>query len=318
MSGIEVTGLTRRFGRLTAVDGTSFAVPAGRVAGFLGPNGAGKTTTLEMLAGLLLPHAGRIRVGDLDPVTQREQVLAVTGALIEAPGFFGHLTAEENLLWLGSLGRATTPAQLRPRVRECLDLLGLTPHAGRPVRGFSTGMRMRLALALAVLHRPKFLLLDEPTAGLDPLGRRTVRDLVAQAARADGATAFISSHQLEEIEAVCDWLVVIDAGRIVAQGPMSELLPTSGGSRFAARIEPLDQAEALLRERTDLSAIERDGPELRFRGHREQIPELVAAAVGRGLRVHELRDLGRSVESFYLDATKAPGPIGAPPPGGKA
>jgi ABC-2 type transport system ATP-binding protein len=317
MSGIEVTGLTRRFGRLTAVDGATFSVPAGRVAGFLGPNGAGKTTTLELLAGLLLPHAGQLRVGGLDPVAQREQVLATTGALIEAPGFFGHLTAEENLLWLGSLGRATSPAQLRPRAVECLETLGLAPHAGRPVRGFSTGMRMRLALALAVLHRPRFLLLDEPTAGLDPLGRRTVRDLVAKASRDDGATAFISSHQLEEIEAVCDWLVVIDGGRIVAQGPMSELLPSSGESRFAARIEPLEPAEALLLEREGVSAVERDGPELRFRGRREQIPELVAAAVGRGLRVHELRDLGRSVESFYLDATKAPATAGARPEGAK-
>lgn len=308
---IQARRVTRRFGRFTAVDDASFEVPAGRVAGFLGPNGAGKTTTLKMLAGLLRPTGGELSVAGHDPSRERETVLASAGVLIETPGFFEHATALENLLWLGSLGRTATTRLLEPAAKECLEALGMTRHAARPVAGFSTGMRMRLALATALVNKPSVLLLDEPTAGLDPLGRRAVRELILGANRANGCTVFISSHLLEEVELLCDWLVVIEAGRILAQGPMSELLPTTGQSHFSARVEPVEQAAALLLARADAGDVERQGPTVTFRARREDVPAIVAHMVGQGARLHELRDLGRSLEEFYFNLTRRQKPPAA-------
>ncbi|MBI3892868.1 MAG: ABC transporter ATP-binding protein [Candidatus Wallbacteria bacterium] len=302
---IEANGVTRRFGRFTAVDDATFEVPAGRVAGFLGPNGAGKTTTLKMLSGLLRPDAGRLSVAGKDPQRQREAVLAGTGVLIETPGFFEHASALENLLWLGSLGRREPPEKLRPRALECLESLDMARHAARPVAGFSTGMRMRLALSVALVNRPGVLMLDEPTAGLDPIGRRAVRELILGANRSNGSTVFISSHLLEEVEVICDWLVVIEAGKIIAQGKMSELLPTTGESHFSARLEPADGAASVLGTIPEARAVEREGAAITFRARREDVPRIVARLIEKDVRLHELRDLGRSLEEFYFNLTRA-------------
>ncbi len=300
---IEARDLTRRFGRVRAVNAASFQVPKGRVAGFLGPNGAGKTTTLKMLSGLLAPSAGQVQVGGLDPRRDREEVLSWTGALVETPGFFDHLTALENLVWIGSLGRKENPARIKPRAMELLKVLGLERAVNRRTGGFSTGMRMRLALCLALLHRPKLLLLDEPTTGLDPEGRRAVRDQIGMAARDEGATVLVSSHLLEEIEVICDWLVVIHEGRVIAQGELASLLPATGEAPFSIRADPPKKAMKILSALEGVREVENAVSEVQFRANREQIPDIVEKLVSERVRLRELRDLGRSLEDFYMAAT---------------
>src|SRR5450759_5039687 len=209
---------TRRHRAVAAID---LAVPAGRVFGFLGPNGSGKATTIRLLLGLLRPTAGEARLLG-EPAGPGAAVVARVGALVERPAFYPYLSAAENLLVFGvTAGLAEGP--LRARVPTLLARVGLADVGERGVGGFSTGMRQRLALALALLREPELLVLDEPTNGLDPAGVVEVRQLIAALAQ-DGITVFLSTHVLTEVEQLCTDVAVLVRGRMVAQGPTRALL----------------------------------------------------------------------------------------------
>jgi ABC-2 type transport system ATP-binding protein len=233
---IEARGLRRTFGRVVAVDGIDLAVPRGSVYGFLGPNGAGKTTTIRLLLGLLRAQAGEIRLLGA-PLSRDRGLFARIGALVERPAFYPGLSARDNLRVFAAVGGRRGPAA-EARIAAVLDLVGLGAVAGRSVRGFSTGMRQRLGIGLALLSGPELLVLDEPTAGLDPVGVVEVRQLVGQLAT-EGVTIFLSSHDLSEVEQVCDRLAVIHRGRILAEGPAAVLVRDSGRAvvRFAEAAE---------------------------------------------------------------------------------
>jgi ABC-2 type transport system ATP-binding protein len=219
---VETTGLTKRLGGRTVVDRLSLAVPEGSVFGFLGPNGSGKTTTLRMLLGLIFPDAGRIRLLGVDSREASADVLSTVGALVEGPAFYPFLTGRENLVRFDAVGPGGTRADRSERIDSALHRVGLAGAAGRRFRTYSLGMRQRLALAGALVRRPRLLLLDEPTNGLDPQGTREVRALVRSLA-VDGTTVFLSSHLLSEIEQVCTHAAVLREGRLVAQGSLVEL-----------------------------------------------------------------------------------------------
>ncbi len=216
---LQTYNLSKQYGPIAAVDAVNLRVPRGIVSGFLGPNGAGKTTTIGMLLGLLHPTAGRIELFG-EPVTpQQTGVLRRVGALVGTPGMVPHMSGRANLRLLTYL----YPDVDDRRVEEVLDLVDLTHAADRPFRSYSTGMRQRLGLGAALLHRPDLLVLDEPTNGLDPAGMRAMRELL-RALAADGITVFLSSHLLHEIEQVCDQITVLSRGKVVAQGTVAELL----------------------------------------------------------------------------------------------
>ncbi|WP_166353953.1 ABC transporter ATP-binding protein [Phytoactinopolyspora limicola] len=221
-AAIATTGLTKRFGRQTAVDAIDLNVPQGAVYGFLGPNGSGKTTTIRMLLGLVSPTAGTVEVlGEPMPVNGGS-VLPRVGALVDGPAFHPYLSGRANLVRLdaadGTTGRRDRPA----RVASALEAVGLAPAAGKPYRAYSQGMRQRLGLAAALLKRRELLVLDEPTNGLDPQGTREVRRIVAEVAAA-GTTVFVSSHLLGEIDQMCTHLGVMRSGRLVAQDDIGAL-----------------------------------------------------------------------------------------------
>ena len=221
-AAVASAGLTKRFGRLTAVDGVDLDVPAGSVYGFLGPNGSGKTTTIRMLLGLIRPSAGTCELlGNPMP----DAVLATlprVGALVEGPAFQPYLSGRANLHRLDAADRTAEARSSVARVDAALDRVGLTAAASKKYRAYSLGMRQRLAIAAALLRPRDLLVLDEPTNGLDPQGTREVRHLVSSLA-ADGATVLVSSHLLSEVEQLCTHVGVMSRGRLVSQGPLAEL-----------------------------------------------------------------------------------------------
>ncbi|XAS68799.1 ATP-binding cassette domain-containing protein [Micrococcaceae bacterium Sec5.7] len=219
---IETKGLSKRFGRQLAVDGIDLAVPTGSVFGFLGPNGSGKTTTIRMMLGLAAATAGNVNVLGLEMPRQLHEVLPRVGALVEGPAFYPFLSGAANLHRLDAADRHAAPGTRRARVGEALERVGLAHAAGKKVRAYSLGMKQRLGIANALLSPRDLLVLDEPTNGLDPQGTREVRNLVRSLA-ADGATVFVSSHLLAEVEQICTHAAIMSAGRLVAQGPLAEL-----------------------------------------------------------------------------------------------
>jgi daunorubicin resistance ABC transporter ATP-binding subunit len=218
---VEADGLRKAFGRVKALDGLSLAVPAGSVLGLLGPNGSGKTTTVSILATSLRPDAGRATVGGLDVVTQAARVRRVIGLAGQFAAVDPNLTGRENLRLIGRLSRVGR-AQARIRADELLNSFGLTEAAGRLVRGYSGGMRRRLDVAAALLHRPAVLFLDEPTTGLDPESRFALWDSVRDLARS-GTTVLLTTQYLEEADALADRVAIISAGRVAETGTPAEL-----------------------------------------------------------------------------------------------
>ncbi|CAH0251421.1 Daunorubicin/doxorubicin resistance ATP-binding protein DrrA [Arthrobacter sp. Bi83] len=219
---IETRGLTKRFGHQLAVNAIDLAVPRGSVFGFLGPNGSGKTTTIRMMLGLAAATAGSVTVLGLDMPRRLDEVLPQVGALVEGPAFYPFLSGAANLHRFDAADRHATPGTRRARVAEALERVGLSHAARKKVRAYSLGMKQRLGIANALLSHRELLVLDEPTNGLDPQGTREVRSLVRSLA-ADGATVFVSSHLLAEVEQICTHAAIMSAGRLVAQGPLPEL-----------------------------------------------------------------------------------------------
>jgi sodium transport system ATP-binding protein len=236
---IEVQNLAKRFtqgrGRqqrvVSAVQDLSFSAPDARITGLLGPNGAGKTTTLRMVAALLPPDAGSIRVDGLDVAAQPQRALARMGVLSDARGLYPRLTARENIVYYGRLhGMTAAAAQARVAVlAQMLDMAGLLD---RRTEGFSQGERMKTALARALIHDPPNIILDEPTNGLDVLATRALRDALRRLRDDEGKCIVFSSHIMQEVERLCDEVVVVAHGRTVAHGSVPELLARTGQSDF--------------------------------------------------------------------------------------
>jgi ABC-2 type transport system ATP-binding protein len=221
MATIQIRGLVKRFGPVTAVDGLSFDVTPGTVTGFLGPNGAGKTTTLRILLGLVTPDEGTAVINGR-PYRDLPEPLHQVGAVLEASGFHPGRTARAQLR-IQALAAEAEPS----RIEDILELVGLAGAADRRVGGFSLGMRQRLGLAVALLADPEVLILDEPANGLDPEGVRWLRGLLRGFA-AEGGTVLVSSHLLAEVAQTVDSVVIVDRGRLVVAGPVAEL--TAGGA----------------------------------------------------------------------------------------
>ncbi|MFM5893919.1 MAG: ABC transporter ATP-binding protein, partial [Novosphingobium sp.] len=219
---IAVHGLTKRFGARTVVDNVDLTVQPGRICGFLGPNGSGKTTTLRMICGLLLPDAGEGEVLGLDLRTQRHAIKAQIGYMTQKFGLFGDLTIAENLEFIARVYRLDNRSA---RVAEALDKLGLSSRADQLAGKLSGGWKQRLALAAAVLHEPKILLLDEPTAGVDPQARRDFWDQIHGLAR-DGMTVLVSTHYMDEAER-CHEIAYIASGELLARGTAQEVVAQS-------------------------------------------------------------------------------------------
>jgi sodium transport system ATP-binding protein len=223
---IAVEGLVKRFGSVLAVDGVDFVAEDGKVTGLLGPNGAGKTTTLRMLYALMKPDGGRILVDGVDAVADPGEARARLGVLPDVSGLYPRLTARETIRYFGEL-QGLDPKTIEARIEVLLDELDLRPVADRRTAGFSHGERTKVALARALVHSPRNVLLDEPTNGLDVMSTRALREMVRRM-RSDGRCVILSSHVMQEVSALCDSIVVISRGKVVAQGSPDELRELTG------------------------------------------------------------------------------------------
>ncbi|HEY1771906.1 MAG TPA: ATP-binding cassette domain-containing protein [Gammaproteobacteria bacterium] len=225
---IEVSGLQKDFGPVRAVRGVDFTAPDGRITGLLGPNGAGKSTTLRIISTVLKPGAGSVKVDGLDVLTQGDAARLQLGVLPHQSGLYPRLTTRENIRYYGELN-GLSGAALKLRIGELLELLEIGDFADRPAKGFSQGQRIKVALARAMVHGPKNLVLDEPSNGLDVMATRALRALIRRL-RDAGHCVLFSSHVMQEVAALCDEIVIIAGGKIVARGTPDELRRQAGES----------------------------------------------------------------------------------------
>ena len=298
---LRADGLTRTFGASRAVDDLSFEVPVGSVFGFLGPNGAGKTTTIRLLLGLLEPSAGRAEVFGLDTCTRSDEIRRRTGALLEHAGLYERLTAEQNLEF-AARARNMPATQRRSRIEESLVRIGLLERRHEAVRGWSRGMKQKLAIARAGLHRPPLIFLDEPTAGLDPEAAATLRDDLATLAARDGITIFLTTHNLAEAERLCGLVGVIRGGRLLAVSHPDELRLRGAGQRAEivgrhfplATVTLLSALPGVLDARLDRERMVVDlAPGAR-------LAPVVRLLIEAGAEVEEARRDGGTLEAAYL------------------
>jgi ABC-type multidrug transport system ATPase subunit len=302
---IQVESLSKRYGRRTAVDRLSFAVRPGQVCALLGPNGAGKTSTMRVLVGLSTPSDGRVSILG-EPVRLGAAVLRRAGVLIDGAAFVPHLSGMANLRLLWSATRRSWPP---PALSDALDLAGLGDALQQKVKRYSMGMRQRLMLAQALMRDPDVLVLDEPANGLDPAEVRALRGCLAGCA-GRGAAVLVSSHQLAEVQQVATHVVVMDHGRLVAEGPLGDLLGGADTIRF--EVDAAEQAAVVLRDSPGVTAVNVQGGAVVVTAAGVASSDLVQALVTGGIGVGAVHRAGRSLEDAFLAMTEPSATTGDP------
>ncbi len=306
---VRMENLTRDFeakeSPVRALDGLTLEVPAGTIFGFLGPNGAGKTTTIRLLLGLLEPTAGRAQVLGFDTRTQPDEVRARTGALLEHPGIYEQLSAEDNLEFYARVWRLSR-AERQGRIQALLTDMGLWERRRDRAGTWSQGMKQKLALARALLHRPPLVLLDEPTAGLDVPSAAAVREDLAALAEREGTTVFLTTHNMAEAERLCSRVAVIRQGKLMAVGHPDALRARAGGPHVEIVGRGFgEDALALLRARPEVAAVEASNGRLVVDLRQEmEVAPLVSLLVGAGAEVEEVRRGKASLEEVFLTLMK--------------
>jgi ABC-2 type transport system ATP-binding protein len=296
---VEARGLRKRYGDLEAVAGVDVTVAAGDVYGYLGPNGAGKTTSLRMMLGLIQPTSGEVRLFGRDPVADPVAALEGVAGFVEDPTFYPYLSGRANLELLAALDGGGSE-----RVDEVLDLVELRGRSGDRVRGYSHGMRQRLGIAAALLRRPRLLVLDEPTTGLDPAGMRDMRALVRRLA-GEGITVLLSSHLMGEVESLCNRVAILAGGRVRFEGALSDAVARSDGRH---RLETTDPGRALeiCRGADGVKDVHADGAAIAFTAGRDAVVALTLALGAAGVGIVALVP-GGGLEALFFDLTDREG-----------
>ena len=294
---IQLSRVTKKFGERLAVDDLTLTVPRGEIFGLLGHNGAGKSTAIGMMLGQVWPTSGEVRVCGFEVASQRNRALQNVGAIFESPVFYDYLTGWRNLEILSSYTAPTS----RERIREVVEWVGLTGREQSKVRTYSHGMRSRLALAQALLPKPELLILDEPSDGLDPEGIHEMRKTILRLHRELGLTILLSSHLLNEVEQLCTRIAVLQQGRKVFEGDVSEVRAARG--RVSLKTPDFAAATALLRER-GLITDAREGKFIVLTDGRSTA-EVAQALVSAGMAVEGIWQHEQTVEDFYLSLVKA-------------
>jgi ABC-2 type transport system ATP-binding protein len=294
---VEVRGLVKRYGELTAVDHVDLTVRAGDVFGYLGPNGAGKTTSLRMMLGLIRPTAGSVRLFGRDPQVGVAALEGVAG-FVEAPQFYPYLPGRVNLRLLAALDGGDSAS----RIDEVLDVVELRDRAKDKVGGYSHGMRQRLGIAAALLRRPRLLLLDEPATGLDPGGMRDMRRLVKRLA-SEGMTVLLSSHLLAEVEELCNRVAIVRSGRVAYEGSLQDLR-SAAGLRFRVRTTDDERARRICAAQPGIDLDEQDARLIVRADTQDAVAQLSQALVEGGALVMELSPQLATLEDLFFRLTE--------------
>jgi ABC-2 type transport system ATP-binding protein len=294
---VRASGVVKRFEATRALDHVDILVAPGEVRGLLGPNGAGKTTLLRILLGLLRPDAGAVELFDRPLRISESPALAGVAGFVEDPTFYPYLSGRVNLELLAELDGGTAE-----RIDPVLSRVGLAARAGDRVAGYSSGMRQRLGIAAALLRTPRLLLLDEPTAGLDPAGSREIQALVGELA-ADGVAVLLSSHQITEVEGVCDSFTVLRRGQVVWDGSAAELRAQAPASAFALSTSDDARALELAGRAPGIRAAGARGGGLTLTVEHDVLDPFVVALGQRGIAIRRLELLVSPLESMYFALT---------------
>jgi ABC-2 type transport system ATP-binding protein len=295
---LQAERLTKRYQRRAVVDQLSLTVERGDIFGFLGQNGAGKSTTIRMALGLVRPTSGKVRVLGYDMARRSLSALKRVGAIIEAPAFYENFSGRQNLRMFAAMSGGVE----RQRLENVLEIVGLRGRAKDPVRVYSHGMRQRLGIAQALLPNPEFVILDEPTDGLDPQGLSETRALIRRLRDELGLTVMLSSHLLHEVEQICNRVAIIDEGRLLYQGPVEDLIAKDKWIKL--RIDRITEAYELLLKDPQLSLTRNGDQSLYVKMADEQIPQVNALLVQHGFRVMELSPQRQTLEQVFLNLTQ--------------
>ncbi|MHB8234053.1 MAG: ABC transporter ATP-binding protein [Solirubrobacteraceae bacterium] len=295
---VRARGLVKRYDDVLAVDHIDLNVRAGDVYGFLGPNGAGKTTTLRMALGLITPSEGSVELFGRDPMRHGARALEGVAGFVEAPRFYPYLSARKNLELLAALDGS----RAAERIPEVLEIVELTLRAKHRVGGYSHGMRQRLGIAAALLRRPRLLILDEPATGLDPAGMRDMRLLIRRLADED-ITVLLSSHQLPEVQELCDRVAIVDSGRVVYEGALADLR-RQGGAGYKLRTTDDPRALQIAREQPQLDHINVGEHGLSFEGDERAVAELSLALGRAGIGILLLTPELATLEDLFFGLTE--------------
>ncbi|WP_428149051.1 ABC transporter ATP-binding protein [Brevundimonas sp.] len=292
---IETRNLTKTYGAVRALDGLSLTIPRGGVYGVLGPNGAGKSTLFRILLGLIRPTDGEASVmgGRIGDVAASRRM----GSMIETPRFPPFMSARQVLVWLSAAHGLKPDAA---RVAGWLERVGLTEAADRKVRGFSVGMLQRLGVAAALITEPELVILDEPTSGMDPPGIQEMRALIRSLSEKDGITVVLASHQLLEVQRVCDRVAILNRGKLVREGAVSEL--TASGERLRLSVTPISKTLEIVSSLPGASGV-LEGDAVLATLPRADVPALLRALVQGGVDIDEARWVGADLESVFMVET---------------
>jgi len=296
---LEVRGLSKSFGEVQAVKNLNLTILKGDVYGFIGPNGAGKTTSIRMILSLIHSDSGAVKIFGNDLHRDFRRAIANVGALVESPAFYPYLSAYKNLRLFGELSGGVS----EERVWEVLEMVGLTRRAKHKVRGYSHGMKQRLGIALALLHKPRLLILDEPTNGLDPQGIREVRNLIRKISQEEEITIFLSSHLLSEMEMVCNRIGIMYRGSLITEGEVDQLL---GGEQDQAEInvEDASRAKTFLEQKfpgLKLNLIKAGW--LGFKKEKWELADLNRELLQAGFVVHSISARRKNLEDLFVELT---------------
>ena len=296
---IEIENLSKQFKEVKAVDGLNLTVYSGDVFGFLGPNGAGKSTTIRMLVSLITPTEGDIRLFGKSLKNERISILKNIGAIVEKPDFYGYLSAYKNLEILGRLSHTDVS---KKRIMQVLEFVGLEKRYKSKVKTYSHGMKQRLGLAQALIHNPDLIILDEPTTGLDPQGMKEIRDLIIHLSKDENKTIFLSSHILSEVEIVATRMIILNKGKKIVEGSVSELL-NRDEMQVTVEVENGSQAEQIVNESKWAAKLKTSvNKKLIFTLIQNEISELNKFLVEKDVKVNALVPT-RSLEEYFLDIT---------------
>jgi ABC-type multidrug transport system ATPase subunit len=298
---IKVSNLSKQYRELKAVNNISFTVNAGDIYGFLGQNGAGKSTTIRMLLTLIEPTAGTIELFGKNLYSHRKEVLRQIGAVIEKPDLYKYLTAYENLSLFAKMSGVTVNEK---KLNDQLEQVGLSKRAHSKVKTFSQGMKQRLGIAIALIHDPQLIILDEPTNGLDPQGIADIRNLILHLSRHQGKTILVSSHLLHEIELIANRMLIIDKGEKVMEGTVSELVDPANTLVHLEVTNAQEVMAWLQNSRWSASLQEQNKDVILLRMNKAQVPALTTDLVNAGAKIMSLQPQN-SLESYFLSLTTA-------------
>ncbi|WP_337033731.1 ABC transporter ATP-binding protein [Paenibacillus illinoisensis] len=290
---VRLQGVSKIISSRSLVSDLTLDISPGQVFGFLGPNGAGKTTTIRMMVGLMSISKGDIFISGHSIKNEFEQAVAQVGAIVENPEMYKFLTGYQNLVHFARMSSGIT----KERIAETIERVGLTARIHDKVKTYSLGMRQRLGVAQAILHKPKLLVLDEPTNGLDPQGIRELRDYLRQLTREEGITVFVSSHLLSEMELMCDTVAIIQNGKLIDVRNLKAEAGADALTEVAFEVNDTQRASELIQDATV------QGNMLVVRLSRDQIPDFNARLVSEGIQVYGIRNVTHTLEDQFLQVT---------------